>query len=408
MKKLLLLGGSTQQIPAIVRAKELGHYTILCDYLPDNPGQHYAHKFYCVSTTNKEKILEVAQKEQINGILAYASDPAALTAAYVGEKLNLPTQPYRSVEILTNKDLFRVFLRENGFLTPKAKGYASFEEARAEIEEFRLPVIIKPVDSSGSKGVGMLTDVKDLDKYIVNALHFSRVKRFIIEEFIEKNGFQVAGDGFSIDGKLVFRCFSNNHFNKECMNPFVPVGTTFPSIKCQVIQEKIHDEIQRLLDLLGMRTGAYNFEVFLDSNEDIYLMEVGPRNGGDYIPQVIRHATGIDLVQYSIKAALGEKCSELQMKETSGYWGYYAIHSRNGGYLKEIKMDEKVKIQNLVESYLNYNVGDYVPAFNGSNCTLGIIIMKFSSMNEMLDKFENPHHWIEVDVEESSLMGTFN
>ena len=123
MKKILLLGGSAQQVIAIETAKRLGYYTVLCDYLPDNPGQYVADKFYLVSTTDKEAVLEVAENENIDGILAYASDPAAPTAAYVAEKLGLPGSPYESVEILCNKDRFRAFLEDNGFCTPKAKGY---------------------------------------------------------------------------------------------------------------------------------------------------------------------------------------------------------------------------------------------------------------------------------------------
>ena len=80
MKKILLLGGSAQQVIAIEKAKELGYYTVLCDFLPDNPGQHAADKFYLVSTTDKEAVLEVARAEQVSGVLAYASDPAAPTA----------------------------------------------------------------------------------------------------------------------------------------------------------------------------------------------------------------------------------------------------------------------------------------------------------------------------------------
>lgn len=127
MKKILLLGGSAQQIVAIETAKRLGYYTVLCDYLPDNPGQHYADKFYLVSTTDKETVLEVAKRENIDGVLAYASDPAAPTAAYVAEKLSLPGSPYQSVELLSNKDRFRAFLAENGFCTPKADAYSTHE-----------------------------------------------------------------------------------------------------------------------------------------------------------------------------------------------------------------------------------------------------------------------------------------
>ena len=104
MRKILLLGGSAQQVVAIETAKRLGYYTVLCDYLTDNPGQFVADKFYLVSTTDKDAVFDVAIKENVSGVLAYASDPAAPTAAYVANKLGLPGNPYDSVEILCNKD----------------------------------------------------------------------------------------------------------------------------------------------------------------------------------------------------------------------------------------------------------------------------------------------------------------
>jgi len=148
VKKILLLGGSTQQITAIEYEKKQGYGTILCDYLPDNPGQNYVGKFYCISTTDKEAVLQVAQKEKVDRVVAYASDPVAPTAAYVAEKMGLPTSPYKSVELLTNKDKFRAFLAEYNFCAPKAKGYASIEEAKKDIERFRVLVLIKLLNYS--------------------------------------------------------------------------------------------------------------------------------------------------------------------------------------------------------------------------------------------------------------------
>jgi biotin carboxylase len=399
MKKILLLGGSAQQIPAIKYANKKGYYTILCDYLSNNPGQHFANKFYCVSTTDKEAVLEVAQKERIDGVVTYASDPAAPTAAYVAEEMGLPTNPYKSVELLTNKDKFRSFLAKHNFNTPKAKGYSSIEQAINEIEEFRLPVIIKPVDSSGSKGVSKLTDVTNLKSQIEYALSFSRVKRIIIEEFVEKHGYQVAGDGFSVNGKLVFRCFANDHFDENGINPFVPISASFPYHMPKKIHDKIHAELQRLLDLLEMKTGAYNFDILVNENEDVYLMEIGPRNGGNFIPQVVRYATGIDMIDYTIRAAMGEDCSSIQMVEPKGFWSYYAIHSSKAGILKEIQIKENVKINHIVKSYLNYKVGDYVPAFTGANGSIGILIMRFDSMEQMLDMMDHSYKWIKVIVD---------
>ena len=110
MKKLLMLGGSLYQTFAIKEAKRLGYYVITADYLPSNPGHKYSDEYHNISTTDKEAVLKLAKKLEVDGVVAYASDPAAPSAAYVCEKMGLPTSPYKSVEILSNKDLFRQFL----------------------------------------------------------------------------------------------------------------------------------------------------------------------------------------------------------------------------------------------------------------------------------------------------------
>ena len=225
MKKILLLGGSAQQIVAIKTAQKHGFYTVLCDFLPDNPGQYEADKFYLVSTTDKEAVLKVAMDEKVDGVLAYASDPAAPTAAYVAEKMGLPTNPYQAVDTLCNKDKFRIFLRENGFNTPVAMGYGDKD---VDTSIFSLPVIVKPVDSSGSKGATVLRDWDGLDKALDFAFSFSRSHRVIIEEFIEKkHEYLIGGDIFVNDGKVVLWGLLNCH-RDNTVNPLVPVGKSYP------------------------------------------------------------------------------------------------------------------------------------------------------------------------------------
>lgn len=401
-KKLLLLGGSRQQVAAIETAKRLGYETVLCDYLADNPGQHVADRFYQVSTTDREAVLKTAQKEQIDGILAYASDPAAPAAAYVAERLGLPGNPYKAVEVLCSKDKYRAFLKEHGFCTPEAEGYSDAEEALEDIRKgrFRFPFLIKPVDSSGSKGVSRIDDRAGAEAGIAYAMSFSRTKRIIVEEYVEKYGYQVAGDGFSVDGELVFRCFANDHFDSGCTNPFVPAAASFPCEMPDQVQDRIHKEIQRLITLLGMGTCAYNFDIRVDKDGNVYLMEVAPRSGGNYIPQVICHATGVDLVEYAVKAAMGVRIprEQLYCREQKGYWAYYAVHSRIEGVLEKIEISQEVRKRHLAEEHIIPQSGDMVKAFSGANTALGVLLMKFDSMEQMLDMVEHPEQWIKVAV----------
>ncbi len=399
MKTILLLGGSAQQVIAIETAKRLGYYTILCDFLRDNPGQYVADKFYLVSTTDKNAVLEVAQKEQINGVLAYASDPAAPTAAYVAEKMGLPGNPYESVEILCNKDRFRTFLKEHDFCTPKAKGYMEIKEALEDIrgDLFKYPIIVKPVDSSGSKGVSRIDSYEQAEALLEYAMSYSRGHRIIVEEFVEKYGYQIAGDGLSVDGKLVFRYFANDHFDSRCKNPFVPVAASFPYNMPDEVQDKIHETIQRLLTLLGMQTSTYNFDMRIDKDYNVYLMEVAPRDGGNYIPQAIRYATGVDLVECSVKAAMGDRISVPNKIQPSGFWAYYAVHSLKNGVLKQVIINPEVTKNHVVENHLIVRPGDEIHSFIGANSTLGILVMKFESLEQMLEMIDNADEWIQID-----------
>ena len=398
LKKILLLGGSSYQISSITKAKELGYYAITCDFLPNNPGHKYANEYYNVSTTDKEAVLALARKQRVDGILCYASDPGAPTAAYVAEKMGLPGNPYESVEILSNKELFRDFLKSNGFFTPKAKAYSCAVDAKKELSEFRLPVIVKPIDSSGSKGITLLREPDKLEDQAIEALKHSRAGRFIVEEYIECDGYQVGGDGFAVNGKLVYCCFNNQHFEEGAPNPYIPVSISYPCAKPEQLQRKIQSEAQRLFDLLKIRSGAFDMEFRVTKDGNVYIVEIGARCGGNLRPQMAKYATGVDIVEYSIKAAMGEDCSDLTMRETIGLWANYKVNSKTGGRLKELWIDEGFKSSNIVESHIYFEPGDEVPQFTGSGGILGIIIAKFGNAGEMFDKLRRMDEYVRVEV----------
>ncbi len=287
MDKILLLGGSSQQVIAIETAKRLGLYTVICDYLPDNPGQFHADKFYQVSTTDREAILRAAQDEQISYIIAYASDPAAPTAAYVVEKRGLPTNPYKAVATLCNKDIFREFLSTHSLNTPRAAGFKTKEEAIADIGNFKLPIIIKPVDSSGSKGATVLHDLNCLDSAIDFAFSFSRGHRIIIEEYIEKkHSYLIGGDIFVSGGKVIQWGLMNCHRDSR-VNPLVPVGKSYPPLLKVTDLQAVKDTLQRLVTELGIKFGPMNVELIVDANNRVFPIDIGPRSGGNMIPDLL-------------------------------------------------------------------------------------------------------------------------
>ena len=261
MKKLLLLGGSRYLLPVIEAAKKLGIYTITCDYLPDNIAHKYSDEYCNVSIIDKEAVLAAAKRLEVDGVMSFACDPGVVTAAYVAEQLDLPScGPYESVCILQNKGLFRKFLTDNGFTVPVAKGYTSIEQAMRDVGLFNWPVIVKPADSAGSKGVTRVDSPEALEESIRYALSFSHCSEFIIEDFIEKKGYSSDTDSFSVDGELRFVSFSSQRFDENAENPYTPSAYSWPASISANHQQELTSEIQRLLKLLNMRTSIYNIE----------------------------------------------------------------------------------------------------------------------------------------------------
>ncbi|RZG87008.1 ATP-grasp domain-containing protein [Acinetobacter sp. WCHAc060033] len=393
-KKILFLGAAPSQVPPIEYAKSQGYYVITCDYLPENPGHKLADEYHNVSTTDKNAVLGLAKKLEIDGIVAYASDPAAPTAAYVAEKMGLPGNPYDSVLTLARKDLFRAFLKEHGFNVPRSESFYQLSDAKQWLDQISVPAFIKPVDSSGSKGVTEIHSKEQLDEAFKYALGFSREKKVVVEEKIVKQGYQVAGDGFVVDGQLAFRCWADEHFDKLC-NGLVPIGQTFPTSHHENLLEDAHRETQRLLSLLDIQTGALNFDFLFSEDGRFYFLELGPRNGGCLIPEVIRHATGIDLIKATVDAALGLDCNYVIQTPVKGFWSSYMVHSLVDGNFESLNISERAKDM-IVDQNIYISKNEVVKQYSGSNDTLGMMILEYPTMETMLDMIDNMEKDIRV------------
>ena len=397
MKKILLLGGSAQQIVAIKTAQKLGYYTVLCDYLPDNPGQYEADKFYLVSTTDKDAVLEVARNEQVDGVLAYASDPAAPTAAYIAEKLGLSGAPYHSVETLCNKDQFRKFLIENGFSTPKAKGYASAEDALKEKENFEFPIIIKPVDSSGSKGATVLQTEDGLKNALDFAMSFSRCHRIIVEHFIEKkHPYLIGGDVFIENGKIVLWGLLNCH-RDNCVNPLVPVGKSYPlQLEDEDIQH-VKETLSSMVEKLRISNGSMNVELVVDKSNRVWPIDVGPRSGGNMIPDLLGDMFGVDIAEMSVKAAMGAAIKG-NIHEPNGFYATHNLHSNKNGIYKDILFSPEIEPY-IYRKYLYKKLGDEVEYFDNAAKCLGIVFFKFPDETTMKKILEHVNELITVELQ---------
>jgi len=400
-KRLMLLGGLRYLLPVIEEAHKLGVHVITADYLPDNIAHKYSDEYCNVSIIDKEAVLKAAQELQIDGILSHAVDPGVVSAAYVAEQMGLPFQcSYKAACILQDKSLFRQFLADNGFNCPHAKGYSNLEDALKEVDDFTWPVIVKPVDSAGSKGVTKVENPEDLPTAIRTALEASISKHFIIEDFLNLDGYQSSADIFTVDGTLVYATYSDQLFDEKAANPYTPAIEIWPASMKQCHQDELTNELQRLFMLLGMKSGIYNVESRVCTNGKAYIMEVSPRGGGNRIAELQDMATGQNLIKNEILKALNMPMDHITSPEYDGVWCNYILHSAKAGILESVDIDEEFQKIHIRSVGFTKQPGDEIEEFTGANQSLGTLFLRFDTRKELDDALANKDSWLKINLKQ--------
>ena len=398
-KKLMLLGGLRYLKPVIDAAHKQGYYVITADYLPNNIAHTWSDEYCNVSIIDKEAVLNEAQRLQIDGIMSFACDPGVVAASYVQNKMGLPSfGPFESVEILQRKDKFRAFLAKNGFNVPQAKGFDSVEAAMEESYWYPWPVIVKPTDAAGSKGVSRVDKKEDLRPALEYAMKHSISGHIIVEEFIEKLGCSSDTDSMSVDGKLVFTSFCAQRFDLNATNPYTPAAYSWPSTFTKEQEKYLTSEIQRLISLLSLKTVVYNIETRIGTNGKPYIMELTPRGGGNRLCEMVRYATGVDLITAITRAAVGDSIDTIVQKPYNGHWAEIILHADKTGKFYELAIGRQKYKDYVVETDLWVRRGDQVNSFEGANNAIGTLVMKFPSTEELEYAITHQSDWLHIVV----------
>ena len=386
---------------AIEAAKACGYRTVLCDYLPDNPGQYHADVFYQESTTDRETILDIARKEAVEGIIAYSSDPAAPTAAYVAEKLRLPTNPLAAVEAMSVKTLFRKHMLDAGLPCPHAVGIdANAEPAEIvkSVSRLRFPVVVKPTDSSGSKGVTIVDAPEHVPAAVVHAAGFGRNGMLIAEEFIESAfPYVVGGDVFVLDGTVRFWGLMSCLRDEAC--PLVPVGEKMPAGLSKNQYRRCKEVLQELVASLGIRFGELNVEIIIGEDDTPYVIELGSRAGGNMIPVQLSDASGIDLVRANVMCAMGDDPGDLNWEPCGECCVHYVLHSTVDGMFEGVRLSQAAKCV-CYRKVMYKDPGSSVEALDGANKALGILFFRFENEREMNGFLDEIDSHVKVEVSE--------
>lgn len=298
-KSVLVLAASVYQLDAIRTAIRLGYRTVTVDNRPANPGHAMADACYDVDTTDLAGVLDVARRERVDGIISPCTDVAVPTAAYVAGQLGLPGVPYASTLVTCSKVRFREFLGSEGFACPKAIPIDAAFVPPDGLFDRRW--VIKPNRSSGSKGVLIVDSAPALAASLASSLAFDPEGRGVLEECVE--GHHGTCEGFLCDGRIEFSLLLDR---ETAAPPYVAThGHRVPTSLPDPDVRRTLGTIDAVLARLGIVDGPFDCD-FVVRRDDVVLLEISPRLGGNSIAPLLRVSTGVDLTEASIRAACGE------------------------------------------------------------------------------------------------------
>ncbi len=387
----MILGAGAYQLPAIKRAREMGICTIALSCFPTDPGLGLADRHYNISTMDIARVLEIAAGERIDGIMTIASEASVPTVGYVAERLGLPGIKYTAATTLANKFLFRERCRGAGLYTPRFIKTTSLSEAVEFVNRLNTPSIIKPVMSSGSKGVYKISTASDLAPVFAASCNRSLAeKAVIVEEIME--GKEIGGDCLIYDGKIIFMQPTGKSVNQY----LAVAGHSLPPPVSSDDQVRISNLLQNAVDLLEIDTGALNFDIML-TEAGPRIIELGGRLGGNCIPLITKLHTGVDTIEAAIKIALGTR-PEIKFNYSSSYLGAKILGSSLDGVIERILDFPEIGLsyEQIVESRIDCKIGNRVAKFNDSSRSYGHVVFRAESIAEFAETWRKLEQLVQI------------
>ncbi|MBQ6846151.1 MAG: ATP-grasp domain-containing protein [Oscillospiraceae bacterium] len=395
-KKIMILGVGEAQLNLIHQARAEGYFIVICDMRSESEGAKLADKFYKVNYTEKEAVLEVALREEIDGIISN-SEPAMPTVAYVSEKLNLLGNSIESIETLLSKTDFRKLQRNCGVFAPKAYNVDSLSELLETAQNMKFPVIIKPTKSSGTRGTSKIEEYSDalIEEAFEICREFSRDGSVTIEEYVEMLSLTINNaDIFVLNDKILWDGWHCVKRSEE--TPMLPMTHILPVVISEAQKQKIVDTVTTIIKASGIKLGEYNVETYFTKDDDVFVIEINPRQAGNNIPQLIKEHTGVDLTRLLVTTAVNDMSyyNELKIfKRECNYITHQVVFSKKDGVYAGLHIDENLK------KYMQWcnevvSIGDSVKrGLNAADC-VAYIEFKFDDLNTQLHYTEDMEKYV--------------
>lgn len=393
MKKLLIIGASILQLPAIKKAKEMGLYVAVIDYNPNAIGIQYADEYFNASTMDEDAVLEVAKEFKPNGIMTLATDMPMRGVAKVSETLGLQGISYETAVKATDKyDMIKAF-EENNVPAPWFYLIKNDKELSQLKDKLSYPCIMKPTDNAGSHGVVKIHSYEELlNKYEYSQKN-SRQGNVIVEEYLD--GQEVSVEIMVVDGVVNILQITDK-FTTDAPY-FVEMGHSQPSRLDLDIQNKIKDVAERACKAIGINQGPAHVEMKVTSQFGPKMIELGARMGGDNITtHLVPLSTGIDMVESTIRIALGEHPNITPTLNCGSAIKYFEVPF---GVITSIEnVEDALKIEGVKQISFTKNIGDESTPIHCSNDRIGFVIAQAENAEKALRVCEEAMKKIKIDI----------
>ncbi len=382
MSKIIIIGANNFQLPLIKKAKDMELETHVFAWEEGAVGKEYADYFYPISITEKEIILEKAKKIKPDAVLSIASDLAIITVNYLASHLGLIGNSMECTKMTTNKYLMRKRLLDHNLPCPRFT-----KDKQTNFANIAFPLIVKPTDRSGSRGITIVEDYNKLDFAINRAQEASFNNEVIIEEFVEGKEYSV--EMISWKGEHAFLQITEKETTQAPF--FVEKEQHQPANLPEELRTRTIEIIKKALDALQVKNGASHSEIIITPNNEVYITEIGARMGGDYIgSDLVELSTGFDFLKAVIEVSLSNR-PQIKLA-TDRYSGIYYIFAKKGMVTDIINNSHKYP--EIIRSEVYCKKGDHIPEIKESGMRPACYIYKtvkrkFISKDEIIKVITN-------------------
>lgn len=394
MKKILIIGAGFLQTFVIKKAKELGYYVLTVDANPNAEGFCYADEYKNISITDEKACLEYALEKQIDGVMTAATDYGVLTAAYIAEKMNLPGLSYNTACIIKNKYEVKRKLFEHNIDDTEQVFQISSQTNLKEINlKIKYPVMVKPCDGSGSRGTSKVSNSKELQKACFYAIENSIIKKAEIETFIE-------GKEYGVESFVKNKNINVLAIMEKEMTPppnYAELGHSMPSGLTEEQEIKIKQYVIQAIEVLKINFGAVNMDIIVSKENEIYIVDVGARMGGNLIgSHIVPLATGIDYLSNLIRAMVNDSFNLNPSRKAQ------AVSTRllalKPGTISQLPDFNQMEKENDVKIFHHLEIGQKIRKYQTNLDGCGYVVACSESKEETAQKADHVRRLIDQTI----------